>query len=166
MHLVDWSSFIDGERDATEAEKAAGRDAWSAARLKSAVAIGNSGDAAPPGEARVAAIRRCLDRFEGFPRSDAQRRFHEVRANALQELRRRDRQLISTRLPSQEFIRSCLPHIFGSADFERHRDRILAAHQMTKVSYDCLICTPRRFGKNLSIRALPPLYICTHSGIV
>ena len=119
MHLVDWSSFISAERAATDAETSAARGAWSAAQLKSAVALGNSGDAAPIGDARLAAIRRCLDSFEGFPRSDAQRRFHEA------------------------FLRATLPHIFGG-DFERHRDRILAANGMERVEYDCLVCTPRR----------------------
>jgi len=127
MHIVDWSSFIAAESAAAEKELNEARQSWSLAKRKSEVAMACGGDALPPGDARVANIHKLLDKYEGFPRSEGQRRFHTA------------------------FIRASLPHIYGKLDFERHRDRVLAANSMTRVDFTCIICTPRRFGKTTAV---------------
>ena len=54
-------------------------------RRKSDVVVTSTGDAAPAGDNRVASIYKYLDKFDGFPRSEGQRRFHTafVRASRL-----------------------------------------------------------------------------------
>ena len=115
MNLVDWSPFIEAEREAAAQDVASAGRSWGQAKRKWDVERGQTGDAAPAGDMRVEAVQRCLDSFEGFPRSDAQRRFHAA------------------------FIQATLPHIYGTTEFEKHRDRILARHGMTKVQYECLV---------------------------
>lgn len=127
MHLVDWSPFIAAESDAAAVDAAGVGQCWGRAKRKWDVSRGQAGDAAPAGDARMEAVERCLDAFEGFPRSNAQRRFHTA------------------------FMQATLPHVYGTTDFEKYRDRILARHGMKKVQYECLVCTPRRFGKTTAV---------------
>ena len=124
---MDWRPFIETEFDAARDESEGLRHSWSLAKRKGEVATGQSGEAAPVGDQRVKSIHRSLDSFTGFPRSAGQRRFHDA------------------------FIRASLPHIYGNVDFERHRDRIMLANDMTTVDYNCIVCTPRRFGKTTAV---------------
>ena len=125
--LVDWAPFIAAEVEAARGDAASVTRAWSTAKRKSIVASDRGDEAAPPGDHRVASILRCLDAIEGFPRSDTQKRFHNA------------------------FINACLPHIYGTTDFEKHRERILGKFGMKTVQFECLICTPRRFGKTTAV---------------
>lgn len=126
VSIVNWGGFIAREAAAARAQVDARRAAWGGAKRKSDVARSSDGRAAPPGDERLRIIRRSLDGFEGFPRSDAQRRFHV------------------------EFTNSLLPHIYG-ADFEKHRERLLRENGMARVQFETLVCTPRRFGKTTAV---------------
>ena len=130
LGIVDWHGWITAVAERAEEENASRRRAWSGAKRRWDVAAESSANAAPMGDARLAAIRHYLDSFEGFARSDAQKRFHV------------------------SFVQSLLPHIYGSADFERNRERILRENGMTSVQYDTLVCAPRRFGKTVAISML------------
>ena len=125
--LVDWAPFIDAEVALVTNDAQTAARAWSLAKRKSDVSTDRGEHAAPIGDRRVDALRKCLDAIDGYPRSDTQKRFHEA------------------------FINACLPHIYGSADFERYRDRILQRFGMDTVQFECLICTPRRFGKTTAV---------------
>lgn len=127
LHLVDWSDFI-GERvrNATETERAR-QCRWGTARRKGQVDPVSNVVTSSAGDARIRIIRRLLDSYEGFPRSEAQKRFHDA------------------------FIKACLPHIYTAQDFEKFREKILAENGMEKVDYEILVCTPRRFGKTTAV---------------
>ena len=64
------------------------------------------------GDLRVRAIDRMLENIPGYARSESQRRFHRA------------------------FIGACLPHIYGTHEFERNRARVLAEHGLDKVQYE------------------------------
>ena len=128
--LVDWQPWILEQVKEARLEAEARAQGWSRAKRRWEVCIDSGGGAAPKGDARIAEIRARLDSFEGFARSEAQKRFHV------------------------SFLQSLLPHIYGSVDFERHRERILRENDMKEVTYDTLVCTPRRFGKTTAISML------------
>ena len=134
--LVDWSAFIEQEAVAATAEANARRRAWGGAKRKSDVSLDGDGSVAPLGDKRLQTLCTCLDAFEGFPRSDAQKRFHV------------------------EFIHSLLPHIYGP-DFEKNRDRILKENGMKHVQYETLVCTPRRFGKTTAVSMFCAVLLAT-----
>lgn len=127
LHVVDYEPFIRAQRDALFAARESRRLAWGTLKRKGDVEASSS-LSAPAGDRRVAKLQEVLDGYDGFVRSNAQKRFHD------------------------EFMKAALPHIYGSAEFERHRDRILREHKMDRVRYECLVCTPRRFGKTTSVR--------------
>jgi hypothetical protein len=60
-----------------------------------------------------------------------------------------------------------LPHIYGPADFEANRERILAEHGTDKVMYEVLIICPRRWGKTFSVAMFcaAALLTCPHMNI-
>lgn len=78
------------------------------------------------GDAVVKNLHATLDNL-GYERTESQKRFHN------------------------EMIRSALPHIYGTSDFEAHKERILEHHGLPDVQYEILICTPRRWGKTTSV---------------
>ncbi|KAK3263902.1 hypothetical protein CYMTET_14290 [Cymbomonas tetramitiformis] len=87
----------------------------------------NSGDdGAIPGDAYVRELCRMLD-VMGLERTTSQKTFHKA------------------------FLRATLAHIYGSADFERHRTRILSRYGISAPQYEVLIVTPRRWGKTTSV---------------
>lgn len=127
LHFVDWSPFIEARLlNAIEHEEQQ-QAQWGRAKKKSQLDQASGMLNAPPGDARVRAIRQVLDKYEGFVRSDAQKSFHDA------------------------FTKAVLPHIYGPADFERYREKILHDNNMKKVDYEILVCTPRRFGKTTAV---------------
>jgi hypothetical protein len=84
-----------------------------------------------PGDTYVRNIRKTLDSF-GYERTTSQRRFHDA------------------------YLQACLPAIYGARDFARHQSRILAEHGLSKMQYEVLVVSPRRWGKTFSVRP-PPL---------
>ena len=61
-----------------------------------------------------------------------------------------------TRTPGQkrfhrEFMNACLPHIYGSDNFDNDRERILARYGFADVKFEVLVCCPRRWGKTYSV---------------
>jgi hypothetical protein len=72
-------------------------------------------------------LELCLNKFEGFVRSESQVEFHKA------------------------FIDANLPHIYGVSDFERYRERILRERGVASMQYEILVCTPRRWGKTTSV---------------
>jgi hypothetical protein len=125
LHIVDYAPFIRAQRDALQARRQEARLAWGSLKRKGDVDA-SSAIVAAAGDRRLAKLREVLDNFEGFVRSNGQRRFHE------------------------EFIKASLPHIYLS-EFETHRDRILRENKMDRVRFEILVCTPRRFGKTTSV---------------
>ncbi|KAK3276815.1 hypothetical protein CYMTET_15157 [Cymbomonas tetramitiformis] len=83
-------------------------------------------DGAIPGDAYVRELCRMLD-IMGLERTTSQKTFHKA------------------------FLRATLAHVYGSADFERHRTRILAKYGISSPQYEVLIVTPRRWGKTTSV---------------
>jgi hypothetical protein len=84
------------------------------------------GGATCEGDKRLAELRRILDSFN-WARSPDQFRFHE------------------------DFIKLCLPHIFGLADFEQNRMRLMQAFQLDCFKVGALVLTPRRWGKTTAV---------------
>jgi hypothetical protein len=82
---------------------------------------------AVPGDTYLKTLERILDSFEGFKRSDAQKDFHKA------------------------FINATLPHIYGVADFERYRERIMHERSIAEIQQEVLVCCPRRFGKTTAV---------------
>jgi len=80
-----------------------------------------------PGDAYLRNLERILDSFSGFKRSDAQKDFHRA------------------------FIDATLPHIYGAADFERYRERIMHERNISEIQQEVLVCCPRRFGKTTAV---------------
>jgi hypothetical protein len=130
IFFTDWGAWLEDRATEAELDETRRRTAWAGAKRRWDVSADSSSELAPPGDQRLKVIRTSLDSFEGFARSDAQKRFHV------------------------SFLQSLLPHIYGPADFERYRDRILHENNMREVQYDTLVCTPRRFGKTTSIAML------------
>lgn len=136
LALVDWGPFIASTLVTAEEERATRAQSWGGARRKHEVDLEQEASGAPVGDRRLWIMRRCLDQFEGFPRSDAQKRFHV------------------------EFIRSVLPHVYG-ADFERHRERVLQENNMVRIQSETLVCTPRRFGKTTAVSMFCAVLLAT-----
>ena len=84
----------------------------------------------------LAAIEKSLDSFEGYPRSDTQKQFHDSMINA------------------------CLPHIYGD-QWENVRERVLATRGLSNIMYEMLICSPRRFGKTTSVSMFAAVMLST-----
>jgi hypothetical protein len=127
LAIVDWGVYLDRLALAAEKDQESKSQQWAGARRKNEVPKGRSANLAPAGDLRTASIFRVLNMFEGFPRSEAQKQFHTA------------------------FTRACLPHIYGTADMERYREKILRDHSLEKIQYEILVCTPRRFGKTTSV---------------
>jgi len=117
LRLVDYAPMFEAFVESTNAESLR-RAACSRFKRKAVAAAerpeGNSTSLLrrAPGDARVAAVAKMLDSFPGYARSESQKRFHRA------------------------FIGACLPHIYGSEDFERVRARVLEEHGLDKVQYE------------------------------
>lgn len=127
LHFVDWSGFIRSRLENAREHERRQHAQWGAARLKSFTNKSAGSVGAPPGDVRVRTIRRVLDTYDGFARSDAQKSFHDA------------------------FTKAIMPHIYGAGDFERFREKILSDNGMVRVNYEILVCTPRRFGKTTAV---------------
>lgn len=84
------------------------------------------GETGVNGDQLLANIETALDEL-GVDRSVSQKQFHV------------------------EFINSSLPHIYGTADFEACRDRVLKRRNLVNLEQQLLVCTPRRWGKTYSV---------------
>jgi hypothetical protein len=82
------------------------------------------------GDVRLRRIRDMLNGF-GLTRSVDQKVFHT------------------------HFINACLPVIFGS-DYQENHVRIMQENNITDIHSECLVMTPRRFGKTTSVA----MYVC------
>lgn len=51
----------------------------------------------------------------------------------------------------REFFCACLPHIYGSDEFERDRERILKRFDFKEIRYEVLVVCPRRWGKTYGV---------------
>lgn len=127
LHFIDWAPFIASRLENAQKHEEAVRTQWGRARKKSELDQASGMLSAPPGDRRVRTIGRVLDGYDGFVRSDAQKSFHDA------------------------FTKAVLPHVYGPLDFERFREKILADNGMDKVTFEILVCTPRRFGKTTAV---------------
>ena len=93
------------------------------------VACGGAGSGIGGTCAGDVAIRKILATLESFSvtRTNSQKLFHKC------------------------FLTACLPQIYGTADFEKHRERIMKQFEVEEVRYECLVVTPRRWGKTYSV---------------
>lgn len=78
------------------------------------------------GDIRLSKIWKMLDSVPKYPRSEHQKEFHEW------------------------FVFANLPHIYGD-DWEANATRVLESFGLTKIQYEVLVSTPRRWGKTISI---------------
>jgi hypothetical protein len=109
-NLVNYGPFIATLREEAHrgAEEQRRRRACCKRKIEVAAQEPSRSDAVQ-GDAYLRAIMRMLDSYPGFARSSGQQRFHKC------------------------FLGATLPHIYGSHDFERHRQRILGEHDLDKV---------------------------------
>ncbi len=92
------------------------------------------------GDIRLAKIRKMLDEVPGFPRSEHQKEFHDA------------------------FIAASLPHIFKSS-WEANSVRVLESLGLTRVQYEVLIMTARRWGKTISVAMFDAVMLLCCPGI-
>lgn len=127
FNLIDYTNYFNAlvvrERSRAESRKRA-RNGY-VNRLDAFLARAGAGKTR--GDTVLEALERALDSFEGFPRSDTQKDFHKAMVNA------------------------SLPHIYGDAEWESVRERVLHQRGLDTVLYEMLICSPRRFGKTTSV---------------
>jgi hypothetical protein len=53
-------------------------------------------------------------------------------------------------LIAKDFIRSCIPKIYGEATFRNHGPEILESHNLQKIRYETFVSSARRVGKTLT----------------
>ena len=118
MKLLDYTGLFEQCVDEARSNQMSGPRRWAQCKRKHDVfseTDNNRRRDVVPGDAWLAHLKQTLDSF-GVVRSNAQKRFHI------------------------EFTRACLPHIYGPADFEKQRERILAENSLDDVRYEvCLI---------------------------
>jgi hypothetical protein len=105
---------------------------------------------------KVAALqaRECISRVESVTNLDSGKRKNadRVAESVLETL-----DLLGVvRTPGQKqfhlaFFNACLPHIYGSDEFESDRERILHRFGFTHVRYEVLVVCPRRWGKTYGV---------------
>jgi hypothetical protein len=122
-HACDYLPYISACRARAEAP----RGTVTLKRRLDAFVDADVGREKVPGDMRVKKVMQTLDMFEGYIRSPSQKDFH------------------------LQFLYACLPHIYGTVDFENHRERILKEHNLEDLDYEILVCTPRRWGKTVSV---------------
>ena len=88
------------------------------------------------GDENMQTLLDTLDLLDtlGYPRSDGQRRFHSL------------------------FIAATLQHIYKE-DLYRNLDAIMRRFNLTQIRPNVLICTPRRWGKTMSVALFCAAYI-------
>ena len=122
MRILDYTDIIAEICGDVERHEEARRHTWGRCKRKFDVMVEQSSRDALRGDRYLRDLRSTLDAF-GYTRTRAQVRFHE------------------------EFIKASLPHIFPAQEFENKKEDILAQNGMDALHQECLICTPRRFGK-------------------
>jgi len=127
VSVIDYTSFLASRlRDAQAAALEKQRSKAGFKRKYDSLLATTARDGVP-GDRYLRELELCLTQFEGFTRSPSQVEFHKA------------------------FIDANLPHIYGVADFERYRERILRERGIPSMQYEILICTPRRWGKTTSV---------------
>jgi hypothetical protein len=128
--IVDYSAYLAYvvEHHELEARDASERRVL---KRKADVALGVNGETvrareAVRGDVELKTLLKTLDAFD-LERTMSQRQFH------------------------QSFVGASLQSIYGAADFERFRSRILAENGLDNARTEILVCTPRRFGKTTSV---------------
>ena len=124
--FINYAPLFEHARLAFDAREAAKRGAGAYKRKLEAITEAGVRDTVP-GDAYLREVERLLDSFEGYARSDAQKDFHEA------------------------FMNAVLPHIYGTADFERYGERIKRERGIAELQQEVLCCCPRRFGKTTAV---------------
>lgn len=90
------------------------------------------------GPARLKALIKALNRLDelGYKRSKGQRQFHKA------------------------FIGACLKKIYGD-EIYRDLGHLLAEYDLEELKSDVILCTPRRFGKTMSVALFAAAYLLT-----
>jgi hypothetical protein len=122
MHLVDYSDVIREICTDVREHAALSKRVWGGCKRKFDAMVKESSTSSLMGDKYLRDVRETLDSL-GFVRTKAQVRFHE------------------------EFIKASIPHIYPGMEFEDHKEEILASNGMETLLTECLVCTPRRFGK-------------------
>ena len=149
LRLFDYTGLMTAVADelSAETEMNITRRGQMKRRLDAFMEISSSERAVVSGDVVMQTMNKALDSFS-FTRTHTQRRFH------------------------RNFVRACLPHIYGPVDFERFRERILAENSCTEdYKQYVLIVTPRRWGKTTSVAmfvaaalwAIPEMWISVYS---
>ena len=113
IKLIDYSPLFQQYIDEYRSESMNGPGAWAKCKRKYDVFSEetNRRRDVVPGDEWIANLKMTLDSY-GVVRSNAQKRFHI------------------------EFLRAVLPHVYGPADFEKQRQRILAENSLDDVRYE------------------------------
>lgn len=117
MKLLDYTPLFQQCVDASRSNNVNCSRRWAHCKRKYDVFSDSEGQRrrdVVAGDTWIAHIKSTLDSF-GVVRSNAQKRFHI------------------------EFTRACLPHIYGGADFEKQRERILAENSLEDVRYEVYV---------------------------
>ncbi len=93
---------------------------------------------AETGEGRLKSLINALNRLDalGYRRSKGQRQFHRA------------------------FIGACLKKIYGEAIYA-DLAKLLREYDLDQLKSDVIICTPRRFGKTMSVALFVAAYLYT-----
>lgn len=127
FNLIDYTNYFDVLLEREKSRTVARKRARNGYVNRLDAFLSRAGAGKTRGDAVLEAVERALDSFEGFPRSDTQKQFHEAMVNA------------------------SLPHIYGDSEWESVRERVLHQRGLDTVLYEMLICSPRRFGKTTSV---------------
>jgi len=128
LSLYDYKPFLEAVKNDLQSNRDATRDARCLMKRKLDAFLEISADRSEiPGDRIMQHLHATLDQC-GLVRTHTQRKFH------------------------RNFIRACLPHIYGPADFERYKERILLENVCAdNYKQYVLIVTPRRWGKTTSV---------------
>ncbi len=98
----------------------------------------NKGKSVETGRLRLKALLNALAKLDtlGYKRSKGQYTFHKA------------------------FIGACLKKIYGE-DIYRDLNRLLKEYDLEELRSDVIICTPRRFGKTMSVALFVAAYLLT-----
>lgn len=122
MKVLNYEDIIDEMCGEFARYRNAKKDSWGKCKRKFDTMTEDSSARVLKGDKYIRDLRNMLDNL-GYTRTKAQIRFHE------------------------EFIKASLPHIYPAQEFEDKKEDILKQNNMNAIHQECLICTPRRFGK-------------------
>lgn len=126
MQLIDYVPLLDKYIKEAREEQEADLSLRRCMQYEEIVQQKRKKDKRKRGDVVADDVLETLDKF-GVTRTPGQKQFHKA------------------------FFNACLPHIYGSEEFEQDRQRILKRFGITRLSHEVLVVCPRRWGKTYSV---------------